>query len=195
MTIRESLSKIRDILQDTDKTYWSDSELLDIHNECKRYLAAERKESPTYTDVALTTGTNRYTVDGVLRYVSIKDSEDNTRPLYAADDEDAESDNSGVVIEDYNSIYVNDPETGVTLTIKHIAFPAEDNLNDVIRQGDENCYKYFTLAKAYEKDTEMQNFAKGNQFLNSFYVALREVKKNNNLNYLSKVQTTKVWYY
>ena len=144
MTVRESLTKIRDLLQDTDSVYWSDSELIDLHNECKRHLAAERKEKSTTTEVILSEDTNRYTVEGVLRYISIKDSDNKARKIYP-DDESGEDDTSGVIIEDFDTIYVNNPEDNTTLSIKHIAMPEEDNLNDVIRTGDENAYKYYIL--------------------------------------------------
>ena len=43
MTVRELLAKVRDKLQDTDSTYWSDSELVDLYGECQRYLIILRR--------------------------------------------------------------------------------------------------------------------------------------------------------
>lgn len=194
MTVKELLSKVRDKLQDADGVYWSDSELVDLFNECKRYLSAERQEAPTRTTVALTDGVYEYTVDGVLRYISIKDSNDVVRPIYP-DTGEGDNTTNAVIIRDYNKIYVNNPVTGVTLTIKHISFPVEDNLNDDIRIGDEESYRYFIISKAYEKDTDMENFQKAQYFWGMFVGAMNYSKKNSNLNYIDETGTTVSYYY
>jgi hypothetical protein len=194
MVVRELIGKVRDKLQDADATYWSDSEFIDLYNECKRYLSSERKENPTTTTVALSADTYQYDIDGVLRFISAKDSNGYTRTLYP-DDTSGDSDSDGIIVLDYNSIYVNTPADDVTLTVKHIAFPVEDNLNDIIRSGDEESYTYFLLTKAYEKDTDMEQFQKAQYFWQMFLGAMKFQKKNSSLNYMDKVQTTKGYYY
>ena len=194
MTLRELIAKVRDKLQDADAVYWSDSEFIDLYNECKRYLSSERRENPTTTSVSLSDGVYEYTVEGVLRYISAKDNDDNNRPLYP-DDGSGDNDTDGVVIMDYDTIYVNTPSTGTTLTLKHIAFPADDNLNDEIRSGDEESYTYFILSKAYEKDTDMEQFQKAQYFWSMFIGAMKYLKKNSSLNFMDKTETTKGYYY
>lgn len=194
MTVRELLAKVRDKLQDTDSIYWSDSEFIELYNECKRYLASERKESPTTTTLTLSENTNEYSIDGILRYISIKDSNGKVREIYP-DDGSGDEVSSAIIVQDYNKIYVNTPEDGVVLNIKHIAFPSEDNLNDSIRSGDEESFNYFILAKAYEKDNDMEQFQKANYFWSMFLGAMKNAKKNSSLNYIEKVQTIKSYFY
>lgn len=194
MTLRELIAKVRDKLQDADAVYWSDSEFIDLYNECKRYLSSERKENPTTTSVSLSDGVYEYTVSGVLRYISAKDNEKINRGLYP-DDGSGDNDADGIVIMDYDTIYVNTPVTGTTIALKHIAFPAEDNLNDPVRSGDEESYTYFLLSKAYEKDTDMEQFQKAQYFWSMFTGAMKFVKKNSSLNYMDKTQTVKGYYY
>ena len=194
MTVRELIAKVRDKLQDTDSIYWSDSEMLDLYNECKRYLASERKENPTYTDILLSSNTNTYEVDGVLRYLSVKDSNGNNRDIYP-DDNTADDITSAIIIQDYNRIYVNNPEDNITLTIKHISFPNEDNLNDVIRMGDEESFRYFILSKCYEKDNDMEQFQKAQYFWSMFIGAMKYSKKNSSLNYIDKSNRTTAYYF
>lgn len=194
MTLRELIAKVRDKLQDADAIYWSDSEFIDLYNECKRYLASERKENPTTTSVSLSDGVYEYNIEGVLRYISAKDNDKINRELYP-DDGSGDDDADGIVIMDYDTIYVNTPVTGTTITLKHIAFPADDNLNDPIRSGDEESYTYFLLSKAYEKDTDMEQFQKAQYFWSMFTGAMKFIKKNSSLNYMDKTQTVKGYYY
>lgn len=194
MTLRELIAKVRDKLQDADAIYWSDSEFIDLYNEGKRYLASERKENPTTTSVSLSDGVYEYNIEGVLRYISAKDNDKINRELYP-DDGSGDDDADGIVIMDYDTIYVNTPVTGTTITLKHIAFPADDNLNDPIRSGDEESYTYFLLSKAYEKDTDMEQFQKAQYFWSMFTGAMKFIKKNSSLNYMDKTQTVKGYYY
>ena len=194
MTVRELFAQVRDVLQDIDGTYFSESELLNIYNECKRYTSSERKENTTTITLALSSGVNEYTVDGVLRYISIKDSDNKVRDLYP-DDGSGDEVSSAIIIKNYDTIYVNEPEDGVILNIKGIMFPEEDNLNDVIRSGDESVYKYYILSKCYEKDADMEQFQKAQYFLGMFNASFNSIKKNANLNYINKVNTTKGYFY
>lgn len=194
MTVRELLKRVRDKLQDTEGEYWSDSELLDLHNEAKRYLSAERKESPTNKNLVMYSGTYEYEVEGVLRYISIQDSKGYNRPLYP-DDGSGSEDADGVIVLDYNRLYVNNPSSDVTLNIKHISFPEEDNLNNNIRMGDENSMLYYILSKAYEKDNDMEQFQKANYFQRQFLESMKANKKNNSVQYIENQNTTKVWYF
>ena len=194
MKVLELISQVRDNLQDDDANYWSDSELLHLHNECKRHLASERQEVQTSKLVPLVDGTNSYSVDGVLRYISAVDSDDNVRELYA-DDGAGTDDELAIIIHNYNLIYVNTPESGVTLVLKVVSFPSDDNLNSTVRQGDENSFKYYILSKAYEKESDMENFGKSSYFQNMFRETIRFIKKNSSLNYIEKEQTTKGYFY
>ncbi len=194
MQVIELLGQVRDNLQDADADYWSDSELLNLYNEGKRYLAAERQENTTSKAVILIDDTHEYTVDGVLRYITAKDSDDVDRPIYP-DDATGDDDINGIIIQDYNRIYVNNPTTDITLTLKVISFPSEDNLNTTIRSGDESAYKYYALAKAYEKESDMENFQKSSYFWSMFRDSITYIKKNANLNYIDKVQKTEGFYF
>ena len=193
MQIRELITKVRDKLQDTDAVYWSDSELVDLCNECKRYLAAERKENPTTTSLVTYDGIETYTVEGVLRYIGATNQEGNELILYPDDGSIADK-TSGIVIEDYNRIKVKNPIDEV-ITIKHISFPEEDNLNDTIRMGDEESYRYFVLSKCYEKDNDMEQFQKAQYFWSMFVGAMKYSKKNSSLGYVEKLHTTKSYFY
>jgi len=194
MIVRELLTKVRDKLQDTDSTYWHDSELVDLYNECKRYLSSERNENPTYTDIELSADTNVYNIDGILRYIRITDSNNKARKIYP-DDESGIDDSSGVIIRRHDEIYVNTPEDNVTLTIKHISFPEEDNLNDTIRTGDEEAYRYFILCKCYEKDNDMEQFQKAQYFWSMFLGAMKYSKKNSSINHIDQLETIKSYFY
>jgi len=194
MIVRELLTKVRDKLQDTDSTYWHDSELVDLYNECKRYLSSERNENPTYTDIELSANTNVYNIDGILRYIRITDSNNKARKIYP-DDESGIDDSSGVIIRRHDEIYVNTPEDNVTLTIKHISFPEEDNLNDTIRTGDEEAYRYFILCKCYEKDNDMEQFQKAQYFWSMFLGAMKYSKKNSSINHIDQLETIKSYFY
>jgi hypothetical protein len=194
MKVIEVIAQTRDNLQDADANYWTDSELLDLYNECKRHLAAERKERSTNKTVPLITDVNEYSIDGVLRYISATDSALKVLNLYP-DDTSGNDDKDGVIIQNYNSIYVNNPVTDVTLTLKVIAFPDDDNLSSTIRSGDENAYKYYMLSKAYEKESDMENFQKSSYFRSMFTDAINYIKKSASLNYISETQVTKGYYY
>lgn len=194
MTVREIFSKVRDRVQDTDSIYWDDSELLDTYNECKRYLASERKESPITIEIPLFSNINTYSVDGVLRYISCKDSDGKVRELYP-DNGDGDDISSAVIVQDYNSLYVNTPVSNTSLIIKCIQYPIEDNLNDIVRSGDEESYTYFILSKCFEKDNDMEQFQKAQYFWSMFIGAMKNSKKNSSLNYMEKIQTTKAYFY
>lgn len=194
MTVLQLIAEVRDNLQDADANYWHESELLNLYNECKRNISAERQEINSTKTVTLTDNTYEYTVDGVLRYISAKDSNNNDMVLYA-DDGTGDDDVYGIIVQSYNSIYVNSPATGVTLTLKVIAFPSEDNLSATVRSGDENAYKYYMLSKAYEKEQEMENFQKSGYFWQMFQNSLNYIKKNARLNHIGAINTTKGYYY
>jgi len=189
MTVLDLLHQTRDTLQDGDKNYWSDSELLDYYNSGIKSLAAERLEEPKTTSLALLTGTNEYQVDGVLRYISAKDSDGTVRALYP-DNTSGDDDTNGLIVLDYNRIYVNNPVTNISISLKHIAIPENKNLNDIVRSGDENALKYYILSKAYEKENDMENFQKSNYFMTQYTRELYTVKKHSKLGYQEKIETT-----
>jgi len=173
MIVQELLTHVRNTLQDQDKTYWDDSELLNYYNECKRTMSAERLEIKTKATLTLDPLVNEYKTDGILRYIKAKDDEDRVRPIYPNDDS-GDSDDNGIIIKDYNLVYVSDPTIGSTITFEIVSLPAEDNLPNDVRLGDENAFKYYILSKAYEKESDMENFQKVEYFYQKY---LREFAK------------------
>lgn len=194
MRLLELVTQVKDILQDTDSDYWSESELVDYFNHGTRTIASERKEKPTITTVDLYEATNEYTVDGVLRYISAVDSNSIVRELYP-DDKSGDNDNYGIIIQDYDKIYVNTPSDDVTLSIKSIVLPLSINLEDEVRDGDENALKYFVLSKAYEKEHDMENFQKSQYFLQLYMKELSLLLGNSRLGYMQQVEITEGYYY
>lgn len=194
MRLLELVTQVKDILQDTDSDYWSESELVDYFNHGTRTIASERKEKPTITTVDLYEATNEYTVDGVLRYISAVDSNSIVRELYP-DDKSGDNDNYGIIIQDYDKIYVNTPSDDVTLSIKSIVLPLSINLEDEVRDGDENALKYFVLSKAYEKEHDMENFNKSQYFLQLYMKELSLLLGNSRLGYMQQVEITEGYYY
>ena len=194
MKVIELFAQVRDNLQDADANYWHESELLNLYNECKRHLSAERQEINSTKTVTLIDDTYDYTVDGVLRYISAIDSDDNDRELYP-DDGTGDDESTGIIVKNYNEIYVNTPETGTTLSISVVAFPTDDNLSSVIRSGDENAYKYYILSKAYEKEQDTENFQKSSYFRSMYTDALSALRKISRMNYVKDVQITQGYYY
>jgi hypothetical protein len=194
MLVSELLTQTRSVLQDADANYWTATELLDYYNSGLRSIASERIEEPTSTDVAEIDATNEYTVSGVLRYISIKDSNNVDRPIYP-DDGSGDDDTYGVIILDYDRIYVNNPTTGVTLTIKNISLPADAVTTDTVRSGDDTALKYYMLSKAYEKEHEMENFQKSTYFLGLYQRELMKILNAGKLGYRNIVEITKSYFY
>ena len=194
MLVSELITQIRKTLQDADADYWTDAELLEYYNNGIRVISSERLEETTTTDVALTTDTYQYTVNGVLRYISAIDSNNIERPLYP-DDNSGEHDVYGIVVEEYNRIYVNTPITGVTVTIKHIALPDDQETTDTVRMGDETMLKYYVLSRAYEKEQDTENFQKAQYFLMQFQALSRSAMKHDRQGYRKQMQLTQSYFY
>lgn len=195
MKVSELFNIVRNTLQDNDKVYWDDSELLAHYNECKRSMTAERLEDKTTATLILDPLKNEYDTTGILRYISCKDDTGLTRKLYP-DDESGDDDNNGIIIKNYDKVYVNDSTVGSILTFKIIAMPIEDNLTGDVRIGDENALKYYILSKAYEKDTDMQNFQKSTTFYSQYQQLFKHLKNASSANYRANIpQTTKALYY
>lgn len=191
MKVSELLAIVRNTLQDSDKTYWDDSELVSHYNECKRSMTAERLENKTTATLILDPLKNEYDTSGILRYVRAEDDTGLKRELYP-DDESGDEDNNGIVILAYDKVYVNDPTIGTTLTFKIVAMPREDNLTADVRSGDENALKYYILSKAYEKDTDMQNFDKARIFYAQYENIFKPLKNASSANYRTNVVQTTV---
>ena len=184
MTVLDVLTAVRNVLQDQDKTYWDDSELLGYYNECKRTMAQERLEIKTTAILGLDPLENSYTTDGVLRYISAKDDEGNNREIYPNDGTGLD-DAAGIIIKDYNKIYVNDPSIGSSITFEIVSLPSEDNINNDVRLGDENAFKYFVLSKAYEKETDMESFQKSEYFYSKYFREFQKLMSSASVNYKS----------
>ena len=194
MTVQSFLQGVRMTLQDTDKNYWDDSELLFYYNDCRRNLYAERQENVTTANLVLTSGVNEYTTDGVLRYISATDNNGEERKLYPSGS--TEDDDSGIIILDYNRVYVTNPDDSTSSTFKIIALPNDDNMHDKVRIGDESAMRYYVLSKAYEKETDQENFQKSNQFYQRYKNELDKLMSSSSANYRAKnTSTVKGYYY
>lgn len=174
MIVKELLQSCRMVLQDYDKTYWDDSELLSYYNECKRTMASERLEIKSEATLVLDPDTNKYTTDGILRYIKATDDLGGVRTLYP-NDGSGDGDDNGIVIKDYNKIYINRPDIGSIITFEIVTLPDNDNLESSVRMNDENSFKYYILSKCYEKENDMENFQKVEYFHQKY---LREFRKN-----------------
>lgn len=194
MTVSTLINKVKVTLQDEEENYWTSSELLDYYNGARRMLAAERQEEPTTTTQALTTDTYEYSVSGVLRYISVVDSNGLDRPIYT-DDTTGDNVLDAVIVLDYDRIYVNNPETGATLSIKHISLPSAQDVNSTVRDGDEGMLRNYMIKKAYEKESDMENFAKVQYFDQEYKRELALALKSSRMNYIDKVQVTDGYYY
>lgn len=191
MKVIELFSEARNTLQDLDKNYWDDSELLSYYNECKRSMASERLENKTTATLTLDPLKEVYDTTGILRYISCRDNNDLERKLYP-DDGTGDADLDGIIIEDYNRVKVNDPSKGTTLTFKIVAMPEDDNLQNIVRVGDENALRYYIISKAYEKDTDMENFQKSEYFYNKFVMNFKMLKDAANADYRTSAVSTTV---
>lgn len=189
MVVSELLQLTRNTLGDQEKIFWDDSELLGYYEEARRVIASERKDKRTSQDVIMNAGDDYYSPSGVLRYVSVKDDNGTVRPLYP-NDGSGEDDTLGIIVIDYDQILVNDDATGTTLTITYIGLPLNHNLNTDVRQGDEDTIKYYILSKSYEKETDMENFAKSAEFMNKFNNTLTKLVAHASLNYRNDSDST-----
>lgn len=195
MKVKELFSAIRNVLQDNDKDYWDDSELLDYYNECKRTMASERLEVKTTADMLLDPLQSDYSTDGILRYIKAKDDDGNERKLYP-NDSSGDDDSYGVIIKDYNKVYVNNPELGTKIIFDIVTMPSEDNYESDVRLGDENAFKYYILSKAYEKETDMENFQKSEFFYAKYVKEFSRLISASSVNYrTSSVTTTEGSYF
>ena len=194
MTVLELIVESQTTLQDSDANYWSQAELLGYYNNGIKSLAAERLEEPKTTTVPSIDDTYTYTVSGVLRYISATDSNNIERKLYP-DDGSGDEDTFGIVIKDYNEIYVNTPETGVSIDIKHIAIPSVAVDSDTVRYGDDVALKYYIVSKAYEKESDLENFQKAQYFFSKYSQELVRLLKSSKLGYIDKTETTVGYYY
>lgn len=178
MTVQELITDVRFTLQDTDGVYFTDTELLNTYNECKRLITFDRKDKSSTVDVATIDGTYAYTTTGVISFLKAKDSEDVERPIYTeAEYDEAMEDANGVIVTNENELYVVTPETGVTITFTTISMPSDSIVTDAVRLGDEAAYKYYLLAKSYEKDTDLEQFQKAQYFTQLFRSAYGNTKK------------------
>ena len=195
MIVNELLHKSRNTLQDQEKNFWDDSELLDYYEEGRRVIASERTDKLKTQTVVLNAGDDYYAPIGVLRYTSCKDDTGLVRPLYPNDDSGVD-DINGITIIDFDQIKVHDDTVGSTLLIKYIGLPEEHNLNDSVRQGDETALRYFICARAYEKETDMENFSKSEKFEIKFNDMVKELTKDASTGYNNrKANTTASYFY
>ena len=194
MTVLELIVEAQTTLQDSDANYWSQDELLGYYNNGLRSLAAERLEEPKTTTVPTLDDTYTYSVSGVLRYISATDTNNIKRPLYP-DDTTGDDDVYGIIINDYNEIYVNTPETGVSVNIKTIAIPDAHTTSDTVRLGDDVALKYYIVSKAYEKESDLENFQKSQYFMVQYQRELNRLLKNSKLGYKNELEMTRSYFF
>ena len=195
MKVNELFASIRNTLQDNNKEYWDDSELLMYYNECVRHMTAERLEDRNTALMLLEADKYEYSTDGILRYIKCVDSNGKNRTLYQ-DDGSGEDDSLGIIIKNYNRVYVNTPEEGLELTFTIVTMPEDSNITSKVRIGDEQPIKYYMLSKAYEKDADMENFNKSGYFYSKFLDGFRQLKNSSSVNYTAyNSNTTKSYFY
>jgi len=191
MTVAQLITDVRYVLQDSDAVYFTDTELLNTFNECRRLITFDRKDKTSTVDVATLDSTYSYTTTGVISFVKAIDSNDVVRPIYTNEEYDeAVLDANGVIVTNENEIYVVTPETGVTITFTTISMPADAVTTDTIRIGDEAPYKYYMLAKSYEKDTDLEQFQKAQYFTQLFRTSYDNTKKITSSNNRTKRSVT-----
>lgn len=194
MTVRELIQKARNTLQDQEKNFWDDSELLEYYEEARRVIASKRVDKIQYQTITLTESQEYYSPSNVLRYISATDDLNNTRKLYK-DDGSGLDDAQGIVIKDFDNVYVVDDSIGTTITFKYLGQPLDNNLNDQVRAGDEEACRYYMLARAYEKETDMTNFAKSDKFDFKFDTMLSTLVANASANYHEQELNTTTSYF
>jgi len=195
MRVEELFIRVRHTLQDNDKAYWTDSELLDYYNECRDDMFRERKEEVSSATLILDPLKKEYDTSGIMRFISAKDDEDNDRPIYGLGDMN-DLDVMGIEIVDYNKIKVNDPTVGSSIEILAVVKPRDSNLDNSVRVGDESAIKNYVLSKAYEKDTDMQNFGKAQYFNGKYMAIFKDLKGASAVGYRAKnEETTKSYFY
>ena len=165
MTVAQLITDVRYVLQDSDAVYFTDTELLNTFNECRRLITFDRKDKTSTVDVSTLDSTYSYTTEAVL-------------------------DANGVIVTNENEVYVVTPETGVTITFTTISMPADAVTTDTIRIGDEAPYKYYMLAKSYEKDTDLEQFQKAQYFTQLFRTSYDNTKKITSSNNRTKRSVT-----
>ena len=182
MTVTNLLAQVRHTLQDSEETRWTQDELLNYYNECKFAMASERLEDKTYATMTLDPLQTEYNTTGILRYIKAEDDEGNPRPLYA-DDGSGSNDSSGIIVMSHNRVLVNDPEQGSSIRLNIIAMPLEHTIDSMVRVGDEQALKYYILSKAYEKETETENFQKVGIFYQKYEIALKKLIDSSSTGY------------
>jgi len=193
MRVEELFTNIRHTLQDQSKAYWTDTELLDYYNECKSDMARERQEEVSIATLILDPLKSVYNTDGILRFIEIKDDLGNTRPMY--DLMEKNDDKLGVEIISYNKLGVNDTSIGSELYIMAVVQPKFDNLDNSVRAGDETALKSYVLSKAYEKDSDMQNFQKAQYFYTKYNEIFKDLMGAKSVGYKSRDDKTTTAYY
>lgn len=195
MTVNQILQKARNTLQDQKKNFWDDSELLDYYEQARRVIASERTDKLQTQLVVLSEGTEFYSPTGVLRYISAVDDSDRERKLYS-NNGSGENDNFGITVIDSDKISVHDDSLGTSITLSYLGLPVDHNLNDEVRSGDEEAIRYFILARAYEKETDMENFQKSQLFDIKFKEMLVKLVANASAGYRSQsMNVTKTYSY
>jgi len=165
MIVRELLTQCRNSLQDYDKQYWDDSELLDYYNEAIRVISYEREGRRETATFALDDNENTYNVNGVIKYISAKDDEGTIRPLVT---DNTDENSLDIWVKNNNELYVNDSTIGANIVLQYVGITDAQNIEDSVRIGDEMCIKYFILSRAYEKETDTEDIKKSEMFYVKF---------------------------
>ena len=190
MIVKELLTQCRNTLQDYDKEYWEDSELLNYYNEFESLINYDRDGRKETFTFPLDPSENTYNIEGVIKYISTKDDDDNIRPLSKVPSSLA----LAIYIKNYNEIYVNDPTVGNNITLDYVGIGDPSNMEDIVRLGDDLCAKYFILSRAYEKETDTEDFDKSDRFFSKFVEQKDKLLGKNSIGVVEdEVLTTKIY--
>jgi hypothetical protein len=164
-TVEELLLQTRNTLTDYGKDRWSDTDLLEYYNEGIKILGYDRDGKTSKSTFVLDPLENSYIFTGILKYVSAIDDLGNIRKLYLVDDP---SDVKGILIRNYNELYISDPTVGTLITLTYTTMEDEQNMNDAVRVGDESALKSFILMMAYEKETDEESAIRASKYERKF---------------------------
>lgn len=193
MIVSTLLTNVRNKLTDTEGNFWTDSELLDYYNDANRVLSSERYEKLKTQYLAMTEDVKFYSPTGILRYDKAIDSNNAERKLYP-DNDSIGDDSLGIVILDYDQIFVVDPNVADRIQLTYVGLPIDMNMNSLVRQGDIEALQYYILSLAYEKENDMENFSKSEVFKRKFDEALKKLVSNKVTNYSDNDFRTTVSY-
>ena len=166
MTAQSLINESRFQLNDPNKEFYSDNELLAYLNAGIRFLAGELKLWATSEEIALYGDTDTYTIQGsMVQPIKCYDSNGNRRPINENNYE-----NSSFTSSRTEALYGIDPYSIFVISPKQIqVIKAED---DVILSFD-----YYNIPAEYALASEMTEISYAQTNLLSFYIMYRAALK------------------